>query len=244
MRPHVVVELAMAGPTDEDTETGGEAGKKHSERRLRNDQFDVLYHHNDTLSDAVIHLVRPCTRSPTVRASRSRSLRRCPLSTHLHLRLVYRGYTPPPPDKIEARQTARPPTATRPPTTCHTPHRLTPRPVRMRLVPIGTRRRQRARRLTSRPRMHSPAYVLLEQLAAGVQRGGWAEVAVREERGEEAEGRGRRAGFCSWMMGWGVGVRAGQGRVEWMPSVWESRGRGGGVGWCWPGWLARWWWAV
>ena len=203
VRPHVVIELAMAGPQDE-------AAKLPTRRR--SDQFDIL-HHNDSSADtsfvssalqslSSLHKPQPFT-SPLS------------LSTHLHLRLVYRGYTAEPADANEARRRA---SDRYPPS-----HYLTPPGASSAVrcdwpdwnVPPGSL----ADHLT--PALHS-LHGLLDKLG-GLSGGQWAEVAAREEA-DEAE---RRPGL---FVDDGLGVRMKAGGEEWMPSVWKE-----GAGW--RGWL-------
>ena len=206
VRPHVVVEVAMAGPQ---TEPVVDSDKPQRKRR-NDDQFDV-WHHNDSSSDAAfvlsalqslaaIHAPLPFT-SPLT------------LSTHLHLRLVYRGYTPESPDKNEARRRA---SDRYPPSHYLTPP-LADAAVRCDWDDWNVAPNELLDHLT--PAMHG-LHTILERVAE--LSGQWAEVAVRDEADEA-----KRPGF---FVDDGLGVRVSAGESEWVPSVWKE-----GAGW--RGWL-------
>ena len=206
IRPHVVIEVTMGG---REGETEEEVEKQH--RRRRDDQFDILFH-NDSASDdrfvssalsslAAIHPPLPFT-SPLS------------LSTHLHLRLVYRGFTPPPRDKHEARRRA---SDRYPPDHYLTPTSSTTT-VRCDWDDWNVPPTELVDHLT--PALHS-LHTILTRLAD--MDGRWADVAVREETDESD----RRPGFFADD---GLGVRMSAGSDEWMPSVWKQ-----GAGW--RGWL-------
>ena len=217
LRPHVVVELVMPGAQGEEQEGGGEtAGKTKGKKRARNDVFDI-FHHNDSSSDA--NFVSSAVKSLSTVHKSIPFTSPLSLSTHLHLRLVYRGYTPPTPDKMSARRRAsdRYPPA----------HYLTPpdslTPVRCDWDDYNPPPTELVDHLT--PAMNG-LHTLLE--AVSELRGKkWSDVVLREEADEEVV---RRAGL---FVDDGMGVRSNVGSrgSEWMPSVWESGGAG------WRGWL-------
>ena len=207
VRPHVVLEVAMAGPQPEKADEAVTPRK-----RRRDDQFDIL-HHNDSSSDA--SFVSSTLSSLTAIRTPLPFTSALSLSTHLHLRLVYRGYTAESPDKNEARRRAfdrYPPS-----------HYLTPagahNPTRCDWDDWNVPPLELMEHLT--PAMHS-LHGLVQRLAD--VRGQWAEVVVREEA-DELERR------PSLFADDGMGVRVvSAGESEWLPSVWRE-----GAGW--RGWL-------
>ena len=205
VRPHLVVELRQSNSTEEDT------------KRRRTDVFDVHYH-NSTTSDPtyVSSLLSALREEGTVPPTPFTS----PLSitAHLHLRLVYRGWTAPPyPDLLSLRRRASdrfPPSSylTQP----FPPHAV----VRCDWASLNPEAEGLREQVVAGMRgLHG-----VLEVVGGVGLRGEGGVGLAAVRGEEEEGEGGARGV---LVNGDVMVMEFEGGSGWMPSVWAE----GGVGW-------------
>ena len=213
IRPHLLIELRQSNSTS--------SSSSHPKR----DAFDLLYHNTSTSSPTFISSLLSALSddgpsSPTPFTS--------PLSltTHLHLRLVYRGWTAPPnPDPSSQRRRVsdrRPPESYRTQAVepygvvrCDWPG-LNPDVEGMREYVGGGMRG-----------LHGVLGVV-GRVGGGEEGGKGVGLAVvrREEEEAEGEGEGRMGGGTRSVLVNGDVMEFGEGS-GWMPSVWAQ----GGVGW-------------